>query len=84
MEQYEIYIVADNDEGVLVKVCNLFAARGFGIETLHAQPINAEKTISSITMTVALPSEKITNIREKLLQIIPIHEVRIFLEKEVS
>ncbi len=83
IEQYEIYIVADNDEGVLVKVCNLFAARGFSIETLHAQPINAEKSISSITITALLPSDKILNIKEKILQIVPVREVKIFCEKEV-
>lgn len=83
MKKYEIEMIADNDEGVLVKVCNLFSARGFSIETLHAQPINTVKTLSSIIITSMLPSDKINNIKEKLCQIVPIREVKIFQIEEV-
>ena len=83
MQQVEIYIISDNDEGVLVKVCNLFAARGFSIETLHAQPLNQDKTISSISITTSLPFDKLQNIKEKLLQIVPIIDVKIFTQNEI-
>jgi acetolactate synthase small subunit len=76
---YKIYIESDNEDGVLVKICNLFSARGYSIETLHATPINHDKTISSIEMTVLLNQDKIPNIKEKLLQIVPIRDVKIYV-----
>ncbi|QED23791.1 ACT domain-containing protein [Candidatus Deianiraea vastatrix] len=77
MQKVEVYMTADNDEGVLVKVCNLFAARGYSIETIHAEPLNEEKTISSIAIKANLPQEKLENIKEKLMQIVPIRDVKI-------
>ncbi len=74
---YTIYIISDNEEGVLSKLCNLFSARGISIQTLHAQPLNNDGTLSSIEMTAEMNDDKVGVMREKILQIIPVKDVRI-------
>ncbi len=83
MNTYKFYIVSDNDQGVLVKLCNMFTARGLSIQILHAAPINPEKTLSSIEMTVEMDGEKIQNMREKILQIVPIRDVKVHQITEI-
>ena len=74
---YRFYIITDNNEGVLVKLCNLFSARGINIQMLHAQPFSDNQNLSSIEMTAELNDDKIVNMKEKILQIVPIREVTI-------
>ena len=80
---YSIYIISHNEEGVLVKLCSLFTARGLSIETLHAQPLNNDKSLSSIEMTVHINEDKINIIREKILQIVPVRDIKIFKITEI-
>lgn len=78
MTKYEIFMTSDNEDGVLASVCNMMSARGFSIESISAEPLNAEKSLSFIKLRAMLPEEKIANIYEKLLQIVAIREVKIY------
>ena len=80
---YKFYIISDNDEGVLVKVCNLFTARGLSIETIFATPLTKGSNTSSVELTVEMSAEKLANLREKILQIVPVHEVRVYHIQEI-
>jgi|GEM_PF-4995636 len=80
---YKLYIVSENEEEVISKLSNLIAARGLSILTIYAQPLNDRKTLSSLEITLEIPENKVANLREKLLQIVPIREVRVFKITEV-
>jgi acetolactate synthase small subunit len=80
---FKFIITSDNERGVLTKLCNLFTARSFNIKSLFANLVDEQKNISTIEITVDMPQEKVINMREKILQIIPIHEVKIIKEEEV-
>ncbi len=80
---YKFYIISDNDQGVLVKLCNFFTARGINIQNLNTNSLNKENTLSSIELTVEMENEKLANMREKILQIVPIREVRVYEIKEI-
>ncbi len=62
-----------------VKIYNLFSARGYSIETPHATPISYDKIISSIEMKAIFMKDKITNIKEKFLQIASIRDVEVYV-----
>ena len=76
--KYEFYIITDNESGILSNVCNLFSSRGFSIDTVSVQPLDSEKKFSSITLSLDMPGEKINTVREKLLQMVPIHEIEVY------
>lgn len=78
MTRYDFYIISDNEDGVLSSICNLFSSRGFSIVSINAQPLNEEQSISSVNFSVHLPDNKIHNLREKLLQIVPIRDVQVY------
>ena len=80
---YKLYIVSENEEGVISKLSNLMAAMGLSILTIYAQPLNDRKTLSSLEITLEIPENKVANLREKLLQIVPVREVRVFKITEV-
>lgn len=83
MIRYSFHIITDNEDGVMSSICNLFSSRGFSIDSIAAQPLNDEKTLSSIIFSIDLPPSKINNFGEKLLQIVPIRDVKIYKVERV-
>ncbi len=72
---YTLFMIADNETGVLARVTALFSARGYLIQSLTAGEIDAAKHLSCITITTFGTPAVVDQIRAQVLKIIAIREV---------
>ena len=76
MQEYVLSVKVDNDTGVLVRVAGLFSRRCFSIKSLNAAETE-EPNISRLTIVVACDLRVLEQIKNQLLKLYNVHEVRI-------
>ena len=71
--KHVIAILIENEFGALARVVNLFASRGYNIESLSVAVVDEVKNLSRITITT-YGSQDVVNLILKLLnRLIPVH-----------
>ena len=76
MQEYVLSVKVDNDTGVLVRVAGLFSRRCFSIKSLNAAETE-EPNISRLTIVVACDLRVLEQIKNQLLKLYNVHDVRI-------
>lgn len=76
MQEYVLSVKVDNDTGVLVRVAGLFSRRCFSIKSLNAAETE-EQNISRLTIVVACDLRVLEQIKNQLMKLYNVHEVRI-------
>lgn len=76
MQEYVLSVKVDNDTGVLVRVAGLFSRRCFSIKSLNAAETE-EANISRLTIVVACDLRVLEQIKNQLMKLYNVHEVRI-------
>lgn len=76
MQEYVLSVKVDNDTGVLVRVAGLFSRRCFSIKSLNAAETE-EPNISRLTIVVACDLRVLEQIKNQLMKLYNVHEVRI-------
>lgn len=74
---HTLFMIADNETGVLARITALFSARGYTIQSLTAGEIDAANHLSCITITTFGTPAVVEQIRAQVLKIIAIREVMI-------
>ncbi len=75
-EQFHtLFMLSDNETGVLARVTGLFSARGYLIQSLTAGEINEARHLSCITITTTGTAPVIAQIKAQLEKIVAIREV---------
>ena len=72
---HTLFMIADNEPGVLARVTGLFSARGYGIQSLTAGEIDAGEHLSCMTITTFGTQAVIAQIKAQLEKIIAIRSV---------
>ena len=73
--RHTISVIVDNEAGVLARVIGLFSGRGYNIESLTVAEINAERTVSRITVVTSGTAMIIEQIKAQLDRLVPVHSV---------
>ena len=72
---YTLFMLSDNEPGVLARVTALFSARGFQIQNITAGEINEAKHLSCIAITTEGTAATIAQIKAQLEKIVAIRSV---------
>ena len=72
---HTLFMIADNEPGVLARVTSLFSARGYGIQSLTAGEIDEARHLSCMTITTFGTPQVIAQIKAQLEKIIAIRSV---------
>lgn len=73
IKKHVIAILVDNEAGSLARIVDLFAGRGYNIESLNVAPVTFDRKLSRVTITT-YGSTKTTDLVCKLLnRIVPVH-----------
>lgn len=72
---YTLFLLSDNETGVLARVTALFSARGFGIQNITAGEINEDKHLSCIAITTEGTPSAIVQIQAQLEKIVAVRSV---------
>ena len=75
-QEYVLSVKVNNNNGVLLRVAGLFSRRCFSIKSLNAAETE-EPTISRLTIVVAGDFRIITQIKNQLMKLYDVHEVKI-------
>jgi len=81
-----ISVIVENEHGVLARIVNLFAGRGYNIESLTVAPI-PESVYSRMTIATEGDPEIFEQIAKQLNKLIPVYKVmesENFIEKEMA
>ena len=81
-----IAVIVENEHGVLARIVNLFAARGYNIESLTVSPIPNSK-YSRMTIATHGNAIVLEQIIKQLYKLIPVYKVlesEHFIEKEMA
>ena len=81
-QEYVLSVKVNNNNGVLLRVSGLFSRRCFNIKSLNAAETE-EPNISRLTIVVKGDFKVLTQIKNQLLKLYDVHEVRI-LEDAVT
>ena len=81
-QEYVLSVKVNNNNGVLLRVSGLFSRRCFNIKSLNAAETE-EPNISRLTIVVKGDLKVLTQIKNQLLKLYDVHEVRI-LEDAVT
>ena len=81
-QEYVLSVKVNNNNGVLLRVSGLFSRRCFNIKSLNAAETE-EPNISRLTIVVKGDLRVLTQIKNQLLKLYDVHEVRI-LEDAVT
>ncbi|MET0155399.1 MAG: acetolactate synthase small subunit [Rickettsiales bacterium] len=73
--RHVLAILLDNETGALMRVVNLFSARGYNIDSLTVSDVNVEGTLSRITVVTYAPDKVIGHIIHLLERLVPVHRV---------
>ncbi len=76
MQEYVLSVKVDNNNGVLQRVAGLFSRRCFSIKSLNAAETE-EPNISRLTIVVACDLRILEQIKNQLMKLYNVHEVRI-------
>ena len=76
MQEYVLSVKVDNNNGVLLRVAGLFSRRCFNIKSLNAAETE-EPNISRLTIVVACDLRVLEQIKNQLMKLYNVHEVRI-------
>ncbi|MCY3880405.1 MAG: acetolactate synthase small subunit [Rhodobacteraceae bacterium] len=68
-------ILVDNEAGVLARIVDLFAGRGFNIESLTVTEVDHTGHRSRITIVSTGGDDVIQQIRAQVQNVIPVHEI---------
>jgi len=74
-ETHTLSVVVDNEPGVLARVIGLFAGRGYNIESLTVSETEHSKHISRITIVTTGTPMVISQIKNQLARLVPVHKV---------
>ncbi len=75
-QEYVLSVKVNNNNGVLLRVAGLFSRRCFNIKSLNAAETE-EPDISRLTIVVEGDFKVITQIKNQLMKLYDIHEVKI-------
>ena len=75
LERHTLAVLVDNEPGVLARVIGLFSGRGYNIESLTVAEIDAEKSLSRITVVTIGTPMVIEQIKAQLERLVPVHRV---------
>ncbi len=70
-----IAVLVDNEPGVLARVVGLFSGRGYNIDSLTVNEIDASAGLSRITIVTSGTEMVIVQIMAQLQRIVPVHRV---------
>jgi acetolactate synthase-1/3 small subunit len=73
--RHTIAVLVDNEPGVLARVIGLFSGRGYNIDSLTVAEVDAEKTLSRITVVTRGTPMIIEQIKAQLGRLVPVHRV---------
>ncbi len=76
MKSQILSILADNNAGVLLRICGLFSRRGYSIESISAG-ITENPKISRITIVTVGTDATIEQIQKQLLKLVEVREVHL-------
>jgi len=79
-------VIVENEHGVLARIVNLFAGRGYNIESLTVAPI-PESNYSRMTIATEGDPDIFEQIAKQLNKLIPVYKVMEsdnFIEKEMA
>jgi acetolactate synthase-1/3 small subunit len=68
-------ILVDNEPGVLARIAGLFSGRGYNIESLTVDEVDADKNLSRITIVTSGTRKIIDQIAAQLGRLIPVRKV---------
>ena len=72
---HTLFMLSDNEPGVLARVTGLFSARGFQIQNITAGEINEAKHLSCIAITTEGTPQTIAQIKAQVEKIVAIRSV---------
>ncbi len=75
VEKHVIACIVDNEFGVLARVVGLFSGRGYNIESLTVTEVDAEESLSRITLITSGTPMVIEQIKAQLGRLVPVHTV---------
>ena len=75
IERHTIAVLVNNESGVLARVIGLFSGRGYNIESLTVAEVDAEKSLSRITVVTSGTIQIIEQIKAQLRRLVPVHKV---------
>lgn len=75
IERHTIAVLVNNEAGVLARVIGLFSGRGYNIESLTVAEVDAEKSLSRITVVTSGTIQIIEQIKAQLRRLVPVHKV---------
>ena len=75
-ETHTLAVLVQNEPGVLARVIGLFSGRGYNIESLTVSETEAQKHLSRITIVTTGTPMVITQIKNQLDRLVPVHNVR--------
>ncbi len=73
--RHTIAVLVDNEPGVLARVIGLFSGRGYNIDSLTVAEVDAEKTLSRITVVTRGTPMIVEQIKAQLGRLVPVHRV---------
>ena len=74
-ERHTLSVLVDNEPGVLARVIGLFSGRGYNIDSLTVSETEHEKHLSRITIVTTGTPMVITQIKNQLDRMVPVHRV---------
>jgi len=75
IERHVIAVLVDNEAGVLARVIGLFSGRGYNIESLTVAEVDAQKSLSRITIVTSGTPQIVEQIKAQLNRLVPVHRV---------
>lgn len=75
MEQRTFSVLVNNEPGVLAKVVGLFTGRGYNISSLTVSEIDADTSISRMTICTRGTPQVLEQIKAQLDRVVPVHRV---------
>ncbi len=75
-QEYVLSVKANNNNGVLLRISGLFSRRCFNITSINAAETE-EPNISRLTIVVTADLKVLNQIKNQLLKLYDVHEVRI-------
>jgi len=74
-ESHTLSVIVDNEPGVLARVIGLFSGRGYNIDSLTVSETEHAKHLSRITIVTTGTRMVISQIRNQLERLVPVHSV---------
>ena len=75
VNRHTLFVLVDNEPGVLARIVGMFSARGYNIDSLTVSETQHEAHISRITIVTAGTNDTIQQIKAQLSRLVPVHKV---------